>query len=101
VQAYGPEEWETLGIKHDGGFQLFRGRGCDKCGKSGYRGRAAIHELLVTSPDIKRLIQTRARASEIFAHAKQGGMTTLLQDGIMKAMAGVTDVKQVKAVANA
>jgi type II secretory ATPase GspE/PulE/Tfp pilus assembly ATPase PilB-like protein len=101
VQAYGPEEWETLGIKYDGGFQLFRGRGCDKCGKSGYKGRAAIHELLVTSPDIKRLIQTRARATEIFAHAKQGGMSTLLQDGIMKAMAGVTDVKQVKAVANA
>ncbi|HET6367699.1 MAG TPA: GspE/PulE family protein [Pseudomonadales bacterium] len=101
VQAYGPEEWETLGIKHDAGFQLFRGRGCEKCGKSGYKGRAAIHELLVTSPDIKRLIQTRARATEIFAHAKQGGMSTLLQDGIMKAMAGVTDVKQVKAVANA
>ena len=101
VQAYGPEEWETLGIKHDGGFRLFRGRGCDKCGKSGYRGRAAIHELLVTSPDIKRLIQTRARATEILGHAKQGGMSTLLQDGIMKAIEGITDVKQVKAVANA
>ena len=101
VQAYGPEEWETLGIKYEGGFRLFRGRGCDKCGKSGYRGRAAIHELLVTSPDIKRLIQTRARATEILGHAKQGGMTTLLQDGIMKAIEGVTDVKQVKAVANA
>jgi type II secretory ATPase GspE/PulE/Tfp pilus assembly ATPase PilB-like protein len=101
VQAYGPEAWETLGIKYDADFKLFRGRGCDKCGKSGYKGRAAIHELLVTSPDIKRLIQTRARATEIFAHAKQGGMSTLLQDGIMKAMAGVTDVKQVKAVANA
>jgi type II secretory ATPase GspE/PulE/Tfp pilus assembly ATPase PilB-like protein len=100
VQAYGPEEWETLDMKV-GSFQLFRGRGCDKCSKSGYRGRAAIHELLVTSPDIKRLIQTRARATEIFTHAKQGGMTTLLQDGIIKAIAGVTDVKQVKAVANA
>jgi type II secretory ATPase GspE/PulE/Tfp pilus assembly ATPase PilB-like protein len=100
VQAYGPEEWEALGMK-EGSFQLFRGRGCDKCGKSGYKGRAAIHELLVTSPDIKRLIQTRARATEIFGHAKQGGMTTLLQDGIMKAISGVTDVKQVKAVANA
>ena len=100
VQAYGPEAWEVLGLPNDGSFQLFRSRGCEKCGKSGYKGRVAIHELLVTSPDIKRLIQTRARATEIFAHAKQGGMTTLLQDGIMKAIAGVTDVKQVKAVAN-
>jgi type II secretory ATPase GspE/PulE/Tfp pilus assembly ATPase PilB-like protein len=101
VQAYGVAEWETPGIKQDGGVKLYRGRGCDKCGQSGYKGRAAIHELLVTSPEIKRLIQTRARAVEILGVAKEGGMTTLLQDGIHKALAGVTDVKQVKAVANA
>ncbi|HEU5189727.1 MAG TPA: GspE/PulE family protein [Methylomirabilota bacterium] len=101
VLAYGREEWETLGIKHDGGFKLYRGRGCDKCAKTGYTGRAAIHELLVTSAEIKRLIQTRARATEILTVAREGGMTTLLQDGISKALAGVTDVKQVKAVANA
>jgi type II secretory ATPase GspE/PulE/Tfp pilus assembly ATPase PilB-like protein len=101
VQAYGPDEWETLGIKNESGFQLYRGKGCEKCGRSGYKGRAAIHELLVTSPEIKRLIQTRARATEVLAHAKQGGMTTLVQDGITKALAGITDVKQVKAVANA
>jgi type II secretory ATPase GspE/PulE/Tfp pilus assembly ATPase PilB-like protein len=101
VQAYGREEWETLGITYDGGFKLYRGRGCDKCAQSGYKGRAAIHELLVTSAEIKRLIQTRARATEIQTVAKVGGMSTLLQDGISKALAGVTDVKQVKAVANA
>jgi type II secretory ATPase GspE/PulE/Tfp pilus assembly ATPase PilB-like protein len=101
VQAYGPDEWATLGIKNESGLQLYRGKGCEKCGRSGYKGRAAIHELLVTSPEIKRLIQTRARATEVLAHAKQGGMTTLLQDGIGKALAGITDVKQVKAVANA
>jgi type II secretory ATPase GspE/PulE/Tfp pilus assembly ATPase PilB-like protein len=101
VQAYGPDEWEGLGIKKESDVQLYRGKGCDKCGRSGYRGRAAIHELLVTSPEIKRLIQTRARATDVLAHAKQGGMTTLLQDGISKALAGITDVKQVKAVANA
>ena len=101
VQAYGQEEWERLGIKYDGGFTLYRGRGCDKCAQSGYKGRAAIHELLVTSAEIKRLIQTRARATEIQTVAKEGGMSTLLQDGISKALAGVTDVKQVKAVANA
>ena len=101
VQAYGREEWEALGIKHDGNFTLYRGRGCDKCVQTGYKGRAAIHELLVTSAEIKRLIQTRARAAEILTIAREGGMTTLLQDGISKALAGVTDVKQVKAVANA
>jgi type II secretory ATPase GspE/PulE/Tfp pilus assembly ATPase PilB-like protein len=101
VQAYGPEEWGALGIKNDDSFKLYRGRGCEKCGQSGYKGRAGIHELLVTSADIKRMIQTRARATEILGVAKTEGMTTLLQDGIAKALAGVTDVKQVKAVANA
>ena len=101
VQAYGPDEWTALGIKNDDGFKLYRGRGCEKCGQSGYKGRAGIHELLVTSADIKRMIQTRARATEILGVAKTEGMTTLLQDGIAKALAGVTDVKQVKAVANA
>jgi type II secretory ATPase GspE/PulE/Tfp pilus assembly ATPase PilB-like protein len=101
VQAYGAEEWERLGIKNDDAFTLYRGRGCEKCGRSGYKGRAAIHELLVTSGEIKRLIQTRARATDVLAVAKTDGMTTLLQDGISKALAGVTDVKQVKAVANA
>ncbi len=99
VQAYGPTEWGALGKTND--FQLYRGRGCDKCGQSGYKGRAAIHELLVTSGEIKRLIQTRARATDVLAVAKTEGMTTLLQDGLSKALAGVTDVKQVKAVANA
>jgi type II secretory ATPase GspE/PulE/Tfp pilus assembly ATPase PilB-like protein len=101
VQAYGAEEWAGLGIKNDESFKLYRGRGCEKCGQSGYKGRAGIHELLVTSADIKRMIQTRARATEILGVAKTEGMTTLLQDGIAKALAGVTDVKQVKAVANA
>jgi type II secretory ATPase GspE/PulE/Tfp pilus assembly ATPase PilB-like protein len=99
AQAYGVEEWAALGKPND--FQLYRGRGCDKCGKSGYKGRAAIHELLVTSAEIKRLVQTRARATDVLAVAKAEGMSTLLQDGINKALAGVTDVKQVKAVANA
>jgi len=101
VQAYGRKEWEALGINHDGNFTLYRGRGCDKCVQTGYKGRAAIHELLVTSAEIKRLVQTRARAAEVLTVAREGGMTTLLQDGISKALAGVTDVKQVKAVANA
>jgi type II secretory ATPase GspE/PulE/Tfp pilus assembly ATPase PilB-like protein len=101
AQAYGAAEWAARGIENDDAFKLYRGRGCDKCGKSGYKGRAAIHELLVTSGEIKRLIQTRARATDVLAVAKTEGMTTLLQDGINKALAGVTDVKQVKAVANA
>ena len=64
-----------------------------------YRGRAGIHELLVASDEMKRMIQNKARVAELLPVAKAEGMTTLVQDGIMKALAGITDYKQVKAVA--
>jgi type II secretory ATPase GspE/PulE/Tfp pilus assembly ATPase PilB-like protein len=59
-----------------------------------------LHELLVATPEIKRLIQQRARITEVGACAQQEGMTTLLQDGVLKVLAGVTDMLQVKAVAS-
>jgi type II secretory ATPase GspE/PulE/Tfp pilus assembly ATPase PilB-like protein len=99
VMSYGEREFEKLGIQYDDKFVLHRGRGCDACNRTGYRGRAGIHELLVATDAVKRLIQTRARVAEIAEVAQADGMTTLLQDGIQKAIKGVTDIKQVKAVA--
>jgi type II secretory ATPase GspE/PulE/Tfp pilus assembly ATPase PilB-like protein len=55
---------------------------------------------LVATPAIKQLIQQRARITEVGACAQQEGMTTLLQDGVLKVLAGVTDMLQVKAVAS-
>ena len=97
--AYNPEEWEKLGIKYDDDFILYRGRGCNTCNNSGYRGRAGIHELLVATDSMKKLIQSKARVAEMVKVAKEEGMTTLVQDGVLKALDGITDVKQVKAVA--
>jgi len=97
--AYGKEDFEKLGHAYDDGFKLYRGKGCDHCNKSGYRGRAGIHELLVANDEIKRLIQAKARVPEMLACAKSDGMTTLVQDGILKSLQGVTDFRQVKAVA--
>jgi type II secretory ATPase GspE/PulE/Tfp pilus assembly ATPase PilB-like protein len=59
----------------------------------------AIHELLVASDEIKRLTQVRARPPEILQQAKREGMTTLLQDGVIKALDGLTDFRQVRAAA--
>ena len=79
---------------------LFRSsKGCAACTKSGYRGRAAIHELLVGSDEMKRLIQTKARVAEMLTQAKAEGTTTLVQDGVLKSLQGLTDFRQVKAVA--
>ena len=99
AEAYGRADFEKLGIVYDGNFRLYRGRGCATCTQTGYKGRAGIHELLIASDEVKRLIQTRARVSEVVAQAKGEGMTTLVQDGILKSLRGVTDLTQVRAVA--
>jgi type II secretory ATPase GspE/PulE/Tfp pilus assembly ATPase PilB-like protein len=98
--AYGAEAFEALGQAYSADFVLYRGKGCATCHGTGYKGRAGLHELLVGSEAIRRLIQERARVTDILACAQQEGMTTLLQDGILKVLEGVTDFAQVKAVAN-
>jgi type II secretory ATPase GspE/PulE/Tfp pilus assembly ATPase PilB-like protein len=97
--SYGKEEFEKLGHRYDEKFTLFRGKGCAHCNKTGYRGRAGIHELLIAGDEIKRLIQNKARVPEMLASARSDGMTTLVQDGILKSLQGITDFRQVKAVA--
>ncbi|MBI4636771.1 MAG: GspE/PulE family protein [Candidatus Rokubacteria bacterium] len=97
--AWGKEDFEKLEITYDDDFSLYRGKGCGNCNNSGYRGRAGIHELLIATDEIKRLIQTKARVSEMLVRARVEGMTTLVQDGILKSLSGVTDFRQVKAVA--
>jgi len=99
VHAFGEEDFARLGIKYDDDFTLSRGKGCQQCNNSGYRGRAGIHELLVATDSMKKLIQSKARVAEMMKLAKEEGMTTLVQDGIFKVLEGLTDVKQVKAVA--
>ena len=99
ARTFGEAEFAKLGVHHDAAFLLHRGRGCAACERTGYRGRAGIHELLIASDGIKKLIQMKAREEEVLARAKAEVMTTLMQDGILKALSGVTDFKQVKAVA--
>ena len=77
-------------------LQLYRGKGCSSCKFTRYRGRLAIHELLIASDDIKDMINRRNPGPEIFQQAKAEGMTTLIQDGIMKVLEGLTDFKQVR-----
>jgi type II secretory ATPase GspE/PulE/Tfp pilus assembly ATPase PilB-like protein len=99
AHAYGEDDFAKLGLKYDDDFTLYRGKGCPQCNNSGYRGRAAIHELLVGTDTMKKLVQSKARVAEMVKVAKEEGMTTLVQDGIQKALDGLTDLKQVKAVA--
>jgi type II secretory ATPase GspE/PulE/Tfp pilus assembly ATPase PilB-like protein len=97
VQAFGEEGATALGVRRPD-FKLWRAPGCENCGKTGYKGRIALHELLVADEDIKRAVAKRAPVEEVRTLAMKGGMHTLLQDGIEKAIAGKTDLKQVLAV---
>jgi len=98
-QGFGPEYWDKLGIKQDNTFRLCRGKGCETCNRSGYKGRIALHELLEGTDRMKKLVQTKARTEEMLKVAMEEGMTTLVQDGIQKVLQGHTTYKEVKAVA--
>ncbi|MCG6921750.1 MAG: GspE/PulE family protein [Acidobacteria bacterium] len=98
MQEYGMDQWQKLGITYSPSFQLARPKGCSKCGDTGYKGRMGIHELLVATDEVKRLVQRRSTVEELRGRAVAEGMTTLLQDGIQKVLQGHTDFKQVRAV---
>jgi type II secretory ATPase GspE/PulE/Tfp pilus assembly ATPase PilB-like protein len=78
---------------------LFRGRGCEQCRRSGFKGRVPLHELLVGTGEIKQLIQSRARTPDMLNAAMRIGMQTLVEDGIRKVVQGLTTYRQVRAVA--
>ena len=79
------------------GANLFRGVGCDKCNGSGYNGRAAIHELLTVGGGVETAIVQGKSSTDIKEIAVQGGMKTLRDDGVFKALAGVTTLEEVLA----
>ena len=99
VAGYGADYWEKLGVKYDSNFKLARGKGCEPCAKTGFKGRIALHELLLGTDRIKRLIQSKGKTEDLLNIALQEGMATLVQDGIQKVLRGHTTFKQVKAVA--
>jgi type II secretory ATPase GspE/PulE/Tfp pilus assembly ATPase PilB-like protein len=99
ADAFGAEELEAHGYRYTDDLELFESPGCDQCDGKGYRERIAIHELLIGTDAIKRRMQKGARVPQILARAKREGMTTLVQDGILKTLQGVTDFRQVKAAA--
>lgn len=79
--------------------KLFKGRGCEECGQTGYLGRVGIFEVLPVSSGVMNLILERATAEKIEGLALSEGMITLKQDGYMKALEGVTSLEEVLRVA--
>ena len=99
LHGYGEEAFAKLNVSYHADFVLARGRGCDVCRQTGYKGRIGLHELLISTPEFKTLLYTRPPVAELQRLAASQGMTSLLQDGIQKCLQGLTDYNQVRAVA--
>jgi len=89
------DEWMQRYAK-DGRLWIAHAAGCEQCAHTGYTGRLALHELLCSSPDMRRLVQTRARSAEMQHLAIDEGMRTLRQDGIEKLLQGLTSLAEVR-----
>ena len=75
--------------------KFYYGKGCPECDGTGYKGRMAIYEVLQVSPKVREAISARANSDEIENIAIAEGMTTMLQDGIAKAKAGLTSIEEI------
>lgn len=91
----GPKMLADLGPDAKKITRLYRGEGCDKCLGTGYMGRTGIYELLPLTDSIRKMIVSRQEAFEIKKQAVIEGMQTLFQDGLEKAVQGITTVEEV------
>ena len=94
-------EYIFAGVSHGKPLKLFRGQGCPACNHTGYRGRIGVHEVLPFTPAIRELIMRGESADRIAATAKEEGMLTMAQDGVQKALEGITTLAEVMRAAYA
>ncbi len=98
-EAYEPREEElmelNLTFEDVAGRQLFRGRGCDNCHKSGYRGRMAIFEIMAMTDEIRELVMKRASTNAIRDQARRFGMRTLRESGLLALYEGQTTIDEI------
>ncbi len=94
--TYTPEELDAGGITGDDrAMRFYKGKGCDTCAGSGYKGRAGLYEVMSMSPELRRLIMHGASGDELKAQALKEGMLTLRMDGMVKVRKGVTTLEEV------
>jgi len=74
---------------------FYRGKGCKKCGKEGYKGRLGIYEVLEVDHEMSEMILQGASGSQLQAKAKSKGMITILEDGFIKAKTGITTIEEI------
>jgi type IV pilus assembly protein PilB len=92
---YPPEYLAAAGLTPDHDIPFHRGRGCEECNGSGYRGRQGLYEVMPVSPTLRRMILAGASTPELREQAIAEGMLTLRMDGIAKIRKGLTTLEEV------
>jgi len=99
-ERYAPPEDLLAEANLAGANNLFyRGKGCDHCGKTGFRGRTGVFELMVIDKDLRNLIHANESGDKIREAARKGGMKLLWEDGLEKVLKGQTTLEELKRVA--
>lgn len=93
-----PEEIERFHWQQEGVVRLSKGRGCPLCYDSGYKGRIACHEILTVNPKLQRLIVKNPTQDDLNEFVKETAMKTLYDDGIERALQGITTLEEVTRV---
>ena len=89
------EELSRLGIESDETFESFKGKGCLSCRNTGFKGRIGIYELLLMDAEISELVLSQEPGYKIREQARKNGMSTLLEDGLIKIQRGDTTISEV------
>jgi len=97
-----PEQLRELGIKevsfHKISKNFYRGKGCNKCRNTGYRGRLGIHELLEMSDSVKNIILENSDVNAIKKQGLKEKMVTLRRDGVNKILHGLTTAEEILSI---
>ncbi len=94
-EPYKPTEEELSELGLSGEYTFYRGRGCEHCMGTGYRGRTGIYEVLEVDEEVKKHILKTQDAVELRNFAKSKGFKSMLEDGIRKVLAGITTSEEV------
>ena len=92
-----PQALLNLGYKKDevGTFAVFKGRGCEKCNNTGYKGRVGLIEVMQIDDDLRELILSGGTAIDIKKRAAENGMIGLRRSGLIKIKDGITTIEEV------
>jgi general secretion pathway protein E len=82
-------------VRLGAGDTIFEPAGCERCGNTGYRGRCGVFEILEMAEDVRRLVEAHSDWAAIDKAAVRNGMTTMIDDGRAKCLAGVTSAAEV------